>query len=1019
MRQRIIILLSSVCTVLSAFSQVIYTCDFEDAAERQAWQLNTGKNAALVASAENKWYIGAAGNHNEAGSHGLFISDDGVQGTYKNTKSFIMFAYRDLELQPGNYTLSFDWIGNTSAVSGEGLYVCVVPTSDPSAGLNSGGQVIPDWVNTYKLNETVLGGAATWQICTSSFTTLAAQGTSFRLVFIWYQNASRVVTPPSIAIDNICLWGAQKCAAPTDISYTITSTALKLTWKGQADYYDIKVYDYQEKKWQYFPKVGSKTLSISNLSEGVHDIFIRSHCGTEESEYVLFKPFYYQRSTRCIDYLSLDDSKAATCYTGNYTNQRQTPYSLKFVDLLHGTEYSGEKAPLFSIHYIPEEYDPYTGNALLTKPSEAVASVRLGRYNPTFGACIEHRYKVPDGDKAILKLRYAVVLPMPHKPEDATKNPQFILSILVDGKAVPNGCGSANFISGEDGTNTWNSFSVGSDEILWQDWSEVSVNLRDYVGKTITIRLSTTGCSASAHGGYAYYTLECESGGLSGINCGDVPTTQFVAPSGFDYAWYLLDEPDKILSTNRIFDVDPMDTMTYSVDIISKTNNKCYYTLDATAIPRFPVAEASYEKSDNACENEVTFHQNCYVKYKNQRTDREWLSDTKVDNIVWDFGDGTEPLTSTNEYVTHTFPKAGGQYTVTLTAGINDTLCTVSKTIQLSFPNIQEKPVLVAADICEGDCYLYNGHVYCNTYIDTISYSSATGCDSIVIFHIVAHEKEFSLRDTLCHGETLNFGGKMLTQSGEYTDSLTNAFGCDSIVRLTLYAEPQLLVNVPETINICPDDAAIHIPFDRTNGRLDSLAVQFDENEVAVGFLPEYTFRPDATELTIATPDNIRPGIYPATIAYATPLCAAPEQTVYVQACYSAGIIRQRPRLLMLLNEDYNGGYRFSHYQWYRDGEPVEGGTGPNLAMSTDDMGHEYFVVLTREGETTPVRTCSVWYGKTPVEEVPIAELDGPLQVFNAVGIYLGEVQHISELNYLSSGIYIVTNGNKTAKMVR
>ena len=309
---------------------------------------------------------------------------------------------------------------------------------------------------------------------------------------------------------------------------------------------------------------------------------------------------------------------------------------------------------------------------------------------------------------------------------------------------------------------------------------------------------------------------------------------------------------------------------------------------------------------------------------------------------------------------------------------------------------------------------------YYNDLDSTFTYlSKLTGCDSLCHLQLFFHEKNWLVRDTLCYGETLNFGGKILTQSGEYTDSLTNAFGCDSIVRLTLYAEPQLLVNVPETINICPDDAAIHIPFDRTNGRLDSLAVQFGENEVAVGFLPEYTFRPDATELTIATPDNIRPGIYPATIAYATPLCAAPEQTVYVQACYSAGIIRQRPRLLMLLNEDYNGGYRFSHYQWYRDGEPVEGGTGPNLAMSTDDMGHEYFVVLTREGETTPIRTCSVWYGKTPVEEVLIAKLDGPLQVFNAVGIYLGEVQHISELNYLSSGIYIVTNGNKTAKMVR
>lgn len=171
--------------------------------------------------------------------------------------------------------------------------------------------------------------------------------------------------------------------------------------------------------------------------------------------------------------------------------------------------------------------------------------------------------------------------------------------------------------------------------------------------------------------------------------------------------------------------------------------------------------------------------------------------------------------------------------------------------------------------------------------------------------------------------------------------------------------------------------------------------------------------------MILNTPAAIRPDVYAASLAYNTPLCEASERPIYVQVCYSASIIQQRPRLLMLLNEDYNGGYRFSTYQWYRDGQPVEGGTGPNLAVSANDMGHEYYVVLTREGETTPVRTCSVWYGRTAVDEVPISEIDGPLQVFNALGVYLGEVQHKDELNNLSSGIYIVTNGNKTAKMVR
>ncbi len=1008
---------------LSVSSQVIYTCDFENAQERQTWQLNVGKNAALIDRAENKWYIEEAGNHGEKGSYGLFVSNDGTNGTYKNSKSVIMFAYRDIELQPGSYTLSFDWIGNTSAVSGEGLYACVVPVSDPSASINSGGQVVPDWVNAYKLNETVLGGASTWQICTSSFSVLATSGTSHRIVFVWFQNASQVTTPPSIAIDNICLWGAQKCAPPTDISYTITSTDLKLTWKGQADYYDVKVYDYQENKWQYSPKVGSRTLSISNLSEGVHDVFIRAHCGTEESEYVLFKPFYYQRGARCIDYLSLDDSKAATCRQGAGPDKDGNLKPLTvvrptFTSLLNGPQYNADD--FFSIHYLPDEYDPNTANELPTKPKDAVASVRIGRIQSSFSAQVEHRYKVLDGDKAILKLRYAVVLPSPHN-DTPTDNPVFRLTISADNKTI--NCGTAEFTSGMGETGEWHSNGSGNNAILWKDWTEVSVNLRDYVGQSITVRLTILGCRLGGHGAYAYYTLDCEDGGLSGLNCGDVPTTQFIAPAGFNYAWYLPSNPDKILSTDRIFNVDPMDTLTYSVDIISKTDSKCYYTLDATAVPRFPVAEATYEESDDACENKVTFHQTCYVKYKNQITDREWISDSKIESITWDFGDGSAPLVSTNEYVTHTFPRTGGQYTVTLTAGINDNLCTVSQTMDFSFPNIQEKPVLVAADICEGDYYQYNGRYYYNTYVDTINYSSATGCDSTVIFHIVMHEKgPFPYEDTICYGDTLLFHGLKLTQTDTVTVQLKNAFGCDSIAQVNLFVDPQIVANIPDTINTCPDETdTIKIPFDLTSGRIDELELLFDEKGHLAGFQPQYTFMPDTNMLTLSVPAEIRPDVYPAKLAYATPLCPAQDKPVYVQVCYSANVILQRPRVLMLKNAEYNGGYNFKSYQWYRDGKPVENGTRANLAVSADDIEHEFYVEIVREGETTPVRTCSIWYVRKPsaLDEVHVSELDGPLQVFNAIGLYWGIVNDKSELNQLPTGLYIVTNGDKVAKIIR
>ena len=1020
--KRLITIWMGLSIALSVSSQVIYTCDFEDAQECQAWQLNVGKNAALIGRAENKWYIDEAGNHDEKGSHGLFISDDGTNGTYKNSKSFIMFAYRDIELQPGNYTLSFDWIGNTSAVSGEGLYACIVPVSDPSVSINSGGQVVPDWVNAYKLNETVLGGASTWQICTSSFSVLATSGTSHRIVFVWFQNASQVTTPPSIAIDNICLWGAQKCAPPTDISYTITLTDLKLTWKGQADYYDVKVYDYQEDKWQYFPKVGSRTLSISNLSEGVHDVFIRAHCGTEESEYVLFKPFYYQRGSRCIDYLSLDDLKAATCRKGDGPDKNGTIPSLgvvrpTFTSLLNGPQYNADD--FFSIHYLPDEYDPYTANELPTKPQDAVASVRIGRIQTSFSAQVEHRYNVSDGDKAILKLRYAVVLPNPHS-ENPTDNPVFRLAILANNKPIHDGCGAAEFTSGMDNTEEWHSVGSGSNTILWKNWTEVSVNLREYVGQSITVRLTILGCRLGGHGAYAYYTLDCESGGLSGINCGDIPTTQFVAPSGFDYAWYLPDKPDSILSTDRIFNVDPMDTLTYSVDIISKTNSKCYYTLDATAVPRFPIAEATYERSEDVCENKVIFHQTCHVKYKNQITDREWVSDSKVESIVWDFGDGSAPLVSTNEYVSHTFPREGGQYTVTLTAGINDNLCTVSYSMDFSFPNVQEKPVLVAADICEGDCYPYNGKYYCNTYIDTIHYDAVSGCDSMVIFHIIVHDKDYYIKDTTCYDSLYTFGKDTLHSSGQYVQTCKGVTGCDSIVHLDLYMEPQLLVDIPDTMHLCPEINTIVIPYLLHSGRLDSIAIHFDSLSCASGFDSLYIFS-SGVPITISMPDSLPPNRYRATISYFTPLCEVAEQALCIELGYSASVLWQKSDLIAITNDDYNGGFEFTSYQWYRDGEPIPGATGPNLAVTEEDRGHEFYVVVRRLSDGVQLGTCSIVYGATDVEDVglPAISWNYPIEIYSVVGTYMGVLQHISEINNLPSGIYLLTDGERTTKIVR
>jgi len=125
----------------------------------------------------------------------------------------------------------------------------------------------------------------------------------------------------------------------------------------------------------------------------------------------------------------------------------------------------------------------------------------------------------------------------------------------------------------------------------------------------------------------------------------------------------------------------------------------------------------------------------------------------------------------------------------------------------------------------------------------------------------------------------------------------------------------------------------------------------------------------------------------------------------------------QRNNVLMIKNVDYNGGHQFVRFQWYRDGEPIPRATQVNLAVTSDDIGHEFYVYVVREGETVPVRTCSIWYGQTALDNVSVSELHWPVEVFSVLGVHLGTIEK-ADINSLSSGVYILTDGKNTANIV-
>ena len=979
-------------------AQIVYQCDFEDENERKQWVLNTGNQGPRC---ENKWYIGAAGNHAPDAQYGLFISNDGVNATYTAEKTMFVVSYRELTIPAGEYDIFFDWRCQGKRSGEEGFYILWVPT-DITTNSNMATADLPIWAKDEDyLLDSCFHGSSAWQLGQIDFV-LEEQQTR-KLVFIWYSTRGGAV-PSSACIDNIEIVTKGSCPLPSDFKYKINNDAsATVSWNGNgASMFDVRTYDYQTESWQTENDLTQPRVTLTDLAEGVHDVYVRSHCtnGHGYGQYAKMSFFMYHKGERCIDYLDLSP---ATCRVGT----KDAPLGTPAVED-HG--YADYENSLHTLHYVPGERDPYTDGTLLTKPTDAVASVRLGRYAPTFGAACEYKYQVPAGDKAIMKIRYAVVLPAPHEPQD---NPTFKLEVLANGRALPNNCGLADFIAGSM-ANGWKSMQYGGELITWKDWSEMAINLRDYVGQTITVRLMVTGCKMSAHGAYAYFTLDCESAEISGQNCGeDNPTTTFTAPAGFNYAWYLPSAPGNILSREQTFTIQPMDTMTYHVDVISKSNGKCYYTMEACGIPRFPVAKAEVDAKVINCQNEVTFHNISYIYYKNQVTDRLFSRQEGVDHVEWDFGDGTKSVQQ-DEYITHIYPDTGGVYTATLKAYLNgnDSVCVSTEHIRIDLKNAN-KP---GRDVHISVGSTYDGKIYWNPFqFDTV-YVDEKGCEEVV--HVYVHERNFAKTDSMCQGGVYEIGGQTFTETGTYTINLKNQWDLDSIIKLTLTVEPTLTITVPDTMPICADEQSFIIPIEVKQGRMDGISVLFDSAAIAAGFEKAYVFGKEE-EIVIPIPDSITPNYYNATLQLGTPRCPVPDVPIVFPIQYASSVIAQKEGIIALLNDEYNGGYVFDSYQWYRNGEKIEGADLSYIVVGKEDIGAQYSVVVTRTTDGVTISTCPVICGNTQaIENVYEGGAWMLMDIMGRIIVPLSETNTLQAVTTPGVYILICPSQHKTIKIV-
>ena len=966
----------SFCSEIFAQSSVVassYFCDFEDAVENDKWELSVGRMAEKCA---NKWYIGKPGSANN-GENGLFVSCDNGQTSDYTNKAVTVIAYRELTLAAGDYELSFDWKAG-GADANDGLYVCLAPKSDSDVRLASTtSSILENWVkirpNGYALDfgsDNICLNQRYWNTVTDSVNISANE--SYYLIFIWRNG---LLTPYSsgACIDNIKITPKGACNKPTNFMVNPKGTDVLLSWAGDADSYDVQIYDCETETWSEYKDIKEKYLELKGLSEGMKSFFVRSVCDTLHSAWTSRdKFFYHSTSVSCVDFLNLTSQN---CYTNTFNN-RDKARKPGVVD-----DGSLSVDSHHTIHWDKNERDPRTGNGLKTVPDGELASVRIG--GAKAGKEIEEiEYNLlVDTSSAVLLLNYAVVLEYHEIQTEDHRNARFTLEIRDRGKPLDvNGCGEADFTAGKitSGEDGWHIFAPGDQiPVQWKDWTIVAIDLRQYIGRSLTIKVSTEDCTSGGHWGYAYFTLKCTDGKIQGLTCGGSgEKTEFLAPEGFKYRWYNPKNPTVTLGTSQKFSIEASDTLTYYVDVIQPTNSNCFYTEHVSGVGRWPRAKADYALDIKNCENNVIFENQSFVQLVNQISNDSSTTTNKCDEFFWDFGDGD---TSIVENPVHRYPDEGGTYTVRLKATIKGGCEGNWTSFDITLPKLGTTYDTTRITKCANDFFVFKGEAISETgiYLDTLQ--SIYGCDSILVYDLyVADEFDTIMYDTICAGEEYYFRGKRLSATGVYSDTTQSPYGCDSLFTMHLKVIDPLDISLADgDIAACEDADHIDVNLEFASGARKPVeySIYFDNGALSQGFVDQerLNLEESGNDFTILLPENCTPDRYTAIFVFYDTTFVCSDLSIPVEFDVYASILQPKfGNLIAVLDKGYD--FEENAYEWYVNGEKDPSAVGSFYYLPDGQTFGEddcYYMIATRRGDGKKIRTCEICPGiYTSVDDI-------------------------------------------------
>ena len=186
--------------------------------------------------------------------------------------------------------------------------------------------------------------------------------------------------------------------------------------------------------------------------------------------------------------------------------------------------------------------------------------------------------------------------------------------------------------------------------------------------------------------------------------------------------------------------------------------------------------------------------------------------------------------------------------------------------------------------------------------------------------------------DTICSTDVYLVNGEQITESGRYV--IPSVYGCDSIVKNVLVNE-SLILGVDSVISVCATDDNIIIPYVEQSGKLLEFAIKFQDEVMADASVE--AVKPENGAMVVPMLKGIEPNRYKATLSFGELACGGEDIDVSIDVYYPDSVIAQRWNdVLAVRNNEYNGGYDFVAYQWYKNNELIDGATSSILYQDLD-----------------------------------------------------------------------------------